>query len=963
MGLLDRFRAQPRWRNASPAVRAAAVEELPLDQQDTLVAVARDDRDPGVRIAALRKVIDPAVIAAIGKADADERVREEAVTLLMDLASGAFEATELSECLAALTGLTESKHIIAVARAASSDAVGRAALERLHDDIALSAVARKASLASVRLEALGRVRAEAEVAAVALRTEFKDVALAAVERLSTRDALIQVADRAKNKTAAKRARSLALAMETGEEAAAGAVSAPDVDATAESENRRMGAATAVCVRLEALAAGALDEGEAALAEIARAWSALESVDEALVARYESARSRAEQVIAEHLAADAERSRIRHADAEGAAARKAICEQIDAVAGDEIPARITEARSAWVALPALSQPAETARWSQRFEASAAAAMARHRGAARLREIREQAVRLSMDAERLTQSGPGQQDRGEVQALRQAWQQVVAAGFDEGAVVERFSAADARLRELEAAAREERARALQQNHARLQALCADLELVAKAEAPPLKQVERALRDARAAIDEALPLPARQDRVAIDGRLKAVLSALSPRVHELRDLDEWQRWANAGVQEDLCRRVEQLLEVTDLAEAARQLRDLQARWKQVANAPREQAQPLWARFKAASDTVRARCDVYFAELAEVQAANRARKEALCVRAEALTLSSDWIRTAEAIKALQAEWKAIGGAPRAQEKLLWDRFHAACDGFFTRRREDLQHRKAEWAANLARKEALCAQAEAIAETTEWQKGIDDIKRLQAEWKAVGPVRKTRADDVWKRFRAACDKFFEAYQQRDQAAAAAVVAAAEAVCAELEALLPAPEAEASAAPDGLGETVADIRRRWAGAIAALPRERGLRMGDRFVRALARLSETWPEAFAGTDIDPEANARKLEELCAQVERLLGPELEADAQPESEDAQSPASTLARQLREALATNTIAGRVDESAKWKAVSEQLRAAQTAWKRVGPVSDAASRTLNARFQRACTRVVDKMDRARRGL
>jgi len=956
MGLLDRFRAQPRWKNASPAVRAAAVEELPLDQQDTLVAIARDDRDPGVRIAALRKVIDPAVIAAIGRGDADERVREEAVTLLVDLASGAFEATEPSECLAALAGLTEPKHVIAVARAASNEAVARAALDRLHDDVALAAVARKATLASVRLGALGRVSAEAEVATVALRTDFKDVALAAVERLSTRDVLIQVADRAKNKTAAKRARTLARAMESE-------ASAPAVDPAAESENRRMRAATAMCGRLEALAAGALDEGEAALAEIERAWSALEPVDEALRARFETARSLAEHVIADHLAADAERSRARQADAEGGAARKAICEQIDAVAGDEIPARIAEARAAWSALPALSQSAETGRWIQRFEASAAAALTRHRAAVRLREAREQAVRLSLDAERLAQGAPGQRARGEVEALRHAWQRVTAAGFDDGAAVERFNAADARLRELEAAAREQRAQALQQNHARLQALCAELEGIAKTEAPALKQVERALRDARASIDEALPLPARQDRVAIDERLKAVLEALSPRVHELRELDEWQRWANAGVQEDLCRRVEQLLDVTDLAEAARQLRDLQAHWKQVATAPREQAQPLWARFKAASDGVRAKCDVYFAGVAEAQAANGGRKEALSAQAEALALSSDWIRTADAIKALQAEWKTIGAAPRAEEKLLWERFHAACDGFFTRRREDLLHRKAEWAANLARKEALCAQAEAIAETTEWQKGIDDIKRLQAEWKTIGPVRKARADEVWLRFRAACDRFFEAYQQRDQAAAAGVIAEAEAVCAELEALRPAPDAEAPAAPDGLGEAVADIRKRWVGKIAALPRERALRMGDRFIQALARLTETWPASFAGTDIDPEANARKLEELCVQVERLLGPESEAGTQPESTEDQSPASTLARQLREALATNTMGGRVDESAKWKVIAEQVRAAQAAWKKVGPAPDAASRTLNARFQRACTRVAEKMDRARRGL
>jgi hypothetical protein len=962
MGLLDRFRAQPRWKNASPAVRSSAVEELPLDQQDTLVAIAREDRDPGVRIAALRKVIDPAVIAAVGRADADERVKEEAVTLLVDLASGAFEGTDQSESLAALAGLTEAKHIVAVARAATNEAVARAALDRLGDDAGLAAVARKAALSSIRMEALRRVDAAAEVAAVALRTEFKDVALAAVERLSARDLLAQVADRARNKTAAKRARALARGMESEPEAAA-ANANPDFDSVAEAERQRARAAAALCERFEALASGALDEGEAVIAEIERGWRALEPVGDELVARFEAARAVAEHALSQHRAADADRARVRQADAEAAAARKAICEATDAIAGEETPVRIAEARAAWAALPPLSSQPDTERWATRFEDGCSAALNRHRAVVRQREVREQAVRLCADLERLAKGMPYPQARAEVQALRRAWQQLTAAGIDDAAVVERFGAADARLRELEAASRERRVQQLQQNHERLQSLCTELEGVATTEAPSLRQVERALREARAAIDEAAPLPTRQDRAAVDERLQAVLATLFPKVQELRDLDEWQRWANAGVQEDLCRRVEQLMEVTDLAAAAKQLRELQARWKQVANAPREQAQPLWARFKTASDAVRAKCDVFFAGLAEEQAASRARKEALCVQAEALSSSNDWIRTADAVKALQAEWKTVGAAPRAQEKVLWERFHAACDSFFTRRREDLQRRKGEWAANLARKEAICLQAEALAQTTEWQRGIEDIKRLQAEWRTIGPVRKARGDEVWQRFRAACDAFFEAYQQREHVAAASSIADAEAVCQELEALLPTPEAVASEPPERLGEAVADIRRRWAEKIAGLPRERALRMGDRFMHTLARLTETWPGVFAGTDIDPEANARKLEELCVQVERLLEAEPGAGAPVELREDQSAAALLARQLREALATNTIAGRLDETAKWKLISEQVRAAQAAWRKVGPVPDAVTRTLNARFQRACTRVAGKMDRSRQGL
>ena len=74
-------------------------------------------------------------------------------------------------------------------------------------------------------------------------------------------------------------------------------------------------------------------------------------------------------------------------------------------------------------------------------------------------------------------------------------------------------------------------------------------------------------------------------------------------------------------------------------------------------------------------------------------------------------------------------------------------------------------------------------------------------------------------------------------------------------------------------------------------------------------------------------------------------------------------LARQLRGALATNTIAGRTDEGARWKAAAEDLRTAQAAWKRIGPVPEAASRSLNARFQKACTRAAEKIEQRRRGV
>ena len=947
MGLLDKFRSQPRWKHANPAVRIAAVEDLPLDQQDVLLTVAREDRDAGVRLAALRKIISPAAIAEIARQDAEARVRDEASTLLFDLATGALEGTE-ADSRAALEGLTDLRHLVAVAKTAAEAGVARAALARVEDAASLGSIARRSTHAVVRLGALERVADPREVLAVALRSEFKDVSVAAVERLGDRALVEEAATHARNRSAAKRARAIARAMD--EEAASRAAAAPEPDAAVLEDQERRRAALAACERLEAVAAAAMEDGEAAVYEAERSWrlSGGDDLPE-LAARFGEARRAAQQALDRSREERAERAQALQAMAEAVAARRSLCEQIDGIAGEETADRLEEARVAWAALTPLADSREAERWHERFEEACAAAQARQRAVLERHERREKAAGICDAVARLADAGVFPQARGEWQALRRAWNTLAAAGFDDQALAARFAEADERLRARDAEERQRRAQEQQDTLARYQKLCDELEAVPGAAGLTLKAADRAMRQARAALDEQKSLPTRQDHEELTRRLKAVQAALAPRLKELRDLDEWQRWANAGVQEELCQRVEALMQVDDLAVAARELREAQARWKEVATAPREQSQALWARFKAASDAVRARCEVYFAGRAEEQSANQARKQALCEQAEALSDSTDWIKTADAIQKLQAEWKAVGPAPRSAEKALWERFHAACDAFFTRRRDDLRQRKDEWAANLARKEALCARAEAVADTTEWAAGLEEIKRLQAEWKAVGPVRRPKAEALWQRFRAACDRFFDRYQHRDQEALAAAEADLEALVAEMEALPPT-DGPAGEVPEGLAPRVEAARKRWSARLAALPRERAARLGERWSHALERVVETWPAPFAGTDLDLEGNVRAMEELCVQVESLATDAPRAAAIEAT--GPSAATLLAQQLREALATNTIAGRPDEAARAKAIAEQIRQAQASWRRIGPVPEAAGRALAARFQRAIQRV-----------
>ena len=316
----------------------------------------------------------------------------------------------------------------------------------------------------------------------------------------------------------------------------------------------------------------------------------------------------------------------------------------------------------------------------------------------------------------------------------------------------AAAREREREREAAAREADARVRREALVRLQQLVARIEPLPAKDGLTLKAADRALHDIREALASVPPLPTRQDYHDVTHRLKSVLEALTPRALELREADEWQRWANVNVQEQLIVRMEALRGAEDPEETITRVRELQQQWKEAADVPRAKADLLWRRFKAAHDEVWAGCEAHFARQAQVRAENLARKIALCEKAETLAESASWLQTADEIKRLQAEWKTIGPVPRGQEKAIWDRFRAPCDRFFIRRNEDLARRKAQWSENLGRKDALCARAEALAESSDWEAAAAGIRQVQAEWKAIGPVKKSKSEAIWRRFRAACD-------------------------------------------------------------------------------------------------------------------------------------------------------------------------------------------------------------------
>ena len=221
------------------------------------------------------------------------------------------------------------------------------------------------------------------------------------------------------------------------------------------------------------------------------------------------------------------------------------------------------------------------------------------------------------------------------------------------------------------------------------------------------------------------------------------------------------NLEIKTHLCEAAEKLADEPDVISAFHQLQKLHQQYREAGPVSKELRESIWSRFKAASAAVNRRHQQHFEEIKAQEQHNLDQKTVICEIVEAteydnLKTIADWDNKNQEILALQAKWKTIGFAPMKVNQKIFERFRAACDVFFKRKGEFFRAMKANLTKNLEKKEALCEQAEALKNSTDWKETADKLTQLQKKWKTVGPVAKKHSDAVWKRFITACDYFFE---------------------------------------------------------------------------------------------------------------------------------------------------------------------------------------------------------------
>jgi len=259
---------------------------------------------------------------------------------------------------------------------------------------------------------------------------------------------------------------------------------------------------------------------------------------------------------------------------------------------------------------------------------------------------------------------------------------------------------------------------------------------------------------------PVPHSQNK-----NLWASYNALMDRFYDNRsiyfELKELDRKKNLDSKSDLCLKAEALSEIEDVKDAIKNLNDLHEEFKHIGPVPREEQETLWQRFKGASDAVYNKRKAYYDSQREVFKANQVVKEKLIEKLETFKTFKaekirDWNTKTKEILALQKEWEGIGPVPREAGKEINKTFWGLFKQFFHHKNLFFKELDEIRQLNKDKAETLIQSAEGYLESTDWKNSSNELIQLQKEWKELGPMPEKYRDDLYSRFKKACDSFFD---------------------------------------------------------------------------------------------------------------------------------------------------------------------------------------------------------------
>ena len=375
------------------------------------------------------------------------------------------------------------------------------------------------------------------------------------------------------------------------------------------------------------------------------------------------------------------------------------------------------------------------------------------------------------------------------------------------------------------------------------------------------------------------------------------LGSRSARLRELSDWQSFAERGKRETLCEEIEAIAD-TPLAPDAQmaRIKELRGRVRALGRIRSAADRALMDRFNAAADRAFEPCRRHFSALAEERRFNLEQREAICAQLEAFVAENDWDNADyrgvdQILRQARAEWRGYHPVDRSPGKKLDKRFKGVTDAIYG-------HLKVEWDRNVAAKQAIVDETrQAVEDDGPLGGQIDLMKRLQADWKQVGPTPRRVDQQLWKEFRGICDDVFQARDaERDERRSRTTAAVGDAhglideIEAERAAETTAPTdprrvAEYRRRVESLGRLPRDIDRRLERALSELEREVTLRRNRQpIIEQLARVDRVaaLDAELARIERDDAATA-DWEERAGALRDLFAARLSAEAPEPDEEA--------------------------------------------------------------------------------
>lgn len=855
--ILNRF-FKPKWQHPNPEVRKQAVQGL-APSDPVLVQVARQDRNPDVRQAAVDQLTEPDLLRQVAEQDANAEVRAGAIARLQDLIAGRATADipldRRMTCLAEALPVGVAEFI---AVQGTEPTLRLAAVEQITNEACLANVASADPVANVRLAALERIQQPAALEQVATLTRHRD------KRIYRR--------------ACERLDSL------------------------HSQHERLQRIHQLCAEMEAL----LWDGETGVdagrfVKLEREWHELELEAAAEIReRYRHARDRFLAQRQESAVRRAARSAVCHSLERFLATLRNEQELTDILAG-QIAENLRSAQDDWPQEEA-SGDLEGQRLARRWRELIAAVEEQQQLLQRNRQRAERLRALLQEADALRQQASEVRE-ADLTALERRWESLERP--------ENPSLATGLQAQFEVALDKLRARIQRQLERRDDELQEIRNLLAALQDAlqegRLQQAIDCYEQARERLNTNIGL-SRKQMAGLAERLQAC----TPQINELRG---WRRWGTQQAREHLCEAAEALIGLEDDPKhIARRIQEVRTAWQTLDHKEGAATKALWKRFDKACERAYQPCQAYFDAQAEERRLHLEQKQAVCERLEQFTATTDWEqvnwREADRLRRrLEEQWRRIGPVNHAQKKDLERRYAAALgqlDAHLDQERE----------RSIQRRRELIQQIRALADSPELNAAaVETVKRLQTEWRPTVQAGRREEQALWKQFRAACDAVFERRRGERQAVEQerqANLARKTALCQEIEAFS-VDSVEAARQAD---RRLAEIRQEWA-AIGLVPKPAAPAMDQRFNTALKSFSDRLRQAEQAEAEQRRQGWRARDQLCQQMETLLWP---ADADQTADLAQ--AAVQARQ--------------------------------SWDRLEPLAGTLAERLQRRFDLACQAAAD---------